>query len=122
MHVATFLQDLAGGGAERVAVLLMNGLVVRGERVTLILARREGPCLDDLDPAIELVDLGNRRSISSIRPLARLPACCVRCDPIFSSAISPMLMSPLRWPTGSHGRAPRMWRSNTIRWGRIMRC
>jgi len=71
MHVATFLQDLAGGGAERVAVLLMNGLVARGERVTLILARREGPYLDDLDPAIELVDLGNRRSISSIRPLAR---------------------------------------------------
>ena len=56
MHVATFLQDLAGGGAERVAVLLMNGLVARGERVTLILARREGPYLDDLDPAIELVD------------------------------------------------------------------
>lgn len=71
MHVATFLQDLAGGGAERVAVLLMNGLVARGERVTLILARLEGPYLDDLDPAIELVDLGNRRSISSIRPLAR---------------------------------------------------
>lgn len=70
MHIATFMQDLAGGGAERVAVLLMNGLADR-HRVSLILARREGPYIDDLDPRITVHDLGGRKTLSSILPLRK---------------------------------------------------
>lgn len=70
MHIATFMQDLAGGGAERVAVLLMNGLADH-HRVSLILARREGPYLDDLDPRITVHDLGGRKTLSSIMPLRK---------------------------------------------------
>lgn len=71
LHVATFLQDLAGGGAERVAVLLMNGLARTGIRTTLLLARREGPYLSDVDPAVDIIDFGGRKSLACVRPLAR---------------------------------------------------
>ncbi|MBV2149730.1 glycosyltransferase [Sphingobium sp. AS12] len=70
MKITTFLQNLAGGGAERVAVLLMNGLAERHE-VTLMLARREGPYIADLDPRIKVEDLGGKRTFSSIVPLAK---------------------------------------------------
>lgn len=70
MRIGAFLQDLAGGGAERVAVLLLNGLAADHD-VTLVLARREGPYLADLDPRVEIRDLGGTRTLSSVRPLAR---------------------------------------------------
>jgi glycosyltransferase involved in cell wall biosynthesis len=70
MKIAAFLQDLAGGGAERVAVLLLNGLV-KDNDVTLILARREGPYLDSIDPRVRIVDLGGKRTFGAIVPLAR---------------------------------------------------
>jgi glycosyltransferase involved in cell wall biosynthesis len=70
LRLAVFLQDLNGGGAERVAVLLMNALA-RSNRVSLVLARREGPYLADLDPAIEVVDLGGVRTARGIWRLSR---------------------------------------------------
>lgn len=70
MHIAAFLQDLAGGGAERVVVLLLNTLA-RDHRVSLVLARAEGPYLADLDPSVEVHDLGGRRTFAAIAPLAR---------------------------------------------------
>jgi glycosyltransferase involved in cell wall biosynthesis len=69
MKIAAFLQDLEGGGAERVAVLLLNELAGRHD-VALVLARRAGPYLADLDPRIRLHDLGNRRTLASVVPLA----------------------------------------------------
>ena len=70
LRLAVFLQDLSGGGAERVAVLLMNELVQSGP-VSLVLARREGPYLADLDPSVEIVDLGGVRTLGAIAGLAR---------------------------------------------------
>lgn len=69
MHIATFMQDLAGGGAERVAILLLNALVEK-HRVSLVLARRNGPYLDDVDDRITVYDFGGRKTMSSILPLA----------------------------------------------------
>jgi glycosyltransferase involved in cell wall biosynthesis len=69
MKIAVFLQDLAGGGAERVAVITMNGLVA-DHAVTLLLARREGPYLADLDPRIEVVHLGRSSTFASVGRLA----------------------------------------------------
>jgi glycosyltransferase involved in cell wall biosynthesis len=60
--VTLFLGDLAMGGAERVFVTLSRLLVKRGYKVELILAHKNGPLLDELDPEIRVIDLNARRS------------------------------------------------------------
>lgn len=55
--IALFLGDLEMGGAERVFVTLARQFVQRGYRVRLILAHKTGPLLDELDPAVEVIDL-----------------------------------------------------------------
>lgn len=67
--ITSFLQDLAGGGAERVAVALLNGLAAEHD-VTLLMARREGPYLDDLSPRIRIVATGVSSTAGSIPFLA----------------------------------------------------
>jgi glycosyltransferase involved in cell wall biosynthesis len=69
-EVAIFLQDLAGGGAERSMVNLANGLAGGGFRVDLVLSRKEGPYLSKIDPAVRLVDLGAKRVMTVFLPLA----------------------------------------------------
>jgi len=61
MHIACLLQNLAGGGAERIAVRLMNELV-RTNRVSLLLIRKEGPYLQDLHPDIVVESLPSSRT------------------------------------------------------------
>ena len=70
MRIATFLQDLRGGGAERVAVRLANGLVQAGHAVEVLLVRREGPYLADLDAAVPVREIGGGRTLASIPALA----------------------------------------------------
>lgn len=73
MKIAAFLQDLAGGGAERVALTLLNALAEQGgHEIILVIARREGPYLADVSPAIRLVDLGGASTARSVPRLARL--------------------------------------------------
>lgn len=67
--ITAFLQDLAGGGAERVAVALLNAFALNHE-VTLLLARPEGPYLDDLSSRIHLVQTGASSTAGSIPFLA----------------------------------------------------
>lgn len=55
--IALFLGDLEMGGAERVFVTLSHQFVQRGYQVRMILAHKTGPLLNELDPAIEIVDL-----------------------------------------------------------------
>jgi glycosyltransferase involved in cell wall biosynthesis len=69
--LAIFLQDLAGGGAERMMVNLAGGLAERGFAVDLVLSRKEGPYLQEVDPAVRVVDLGARRVMTVVFPLAR---------------------------------------------------
>jgi len=65
-----FLQDLHGGGAERVALSLANAMA--GEhRIDLVLVRREGDYLGDVDPAIALTDLGGGSTMAAVPRLAR---------------------------------------------------
>ncbi len=56
-HIALFLPDLNGGGAERVMLTLAKYFVGRGHRVDLVLARAEGALLPLLPPMVRLVDL-----------------------------------------------------------------
>ena len=55
--VALFLPDLCLGGAERVMVCLANGLAARGRTVDMVLVEAKGEFLDQLAPAVRVVDL-----------------------------------------------------------------
>lgn len=70
-HVALCLPNLCGGGAERSTVQIANGLARRGYRVDLVVLQRRGPYLNEVDPAVSVVDLGVPRARHAVRPLAR---------------------------------------------------
>lgn len=52
-----FLFDLNGGGAERVITTLLNQLHHEGNNVELILAKKEGPYLEELNKDIKIITL-----------------------------------------------------------------
>lgn len=70
-HMALFLPSLGGGGAERVMVVLANGLAERGHLVDLVLAKAEGPYLAQVRDEVRIVDLGSRRVAFSLPGLVR---------------------------------------------------
>jgi glycosyltransferase involved in cell wall biosynthesis len=69
--IAFYLPSLHGGGAERVVVNLVEGIVQRGLPVDVVLAAAEGTFLDQLPPSVRLVDLRASRVLRSLGPLAR---------------------------------------------------
>jgi glycosyltransferase involved in cell wall biosynthesis len=69
--IAFFLPGLHGGGAERIVLNLTQGIAERGLAVDLVLASATGPLLNQVAPGVRLVDLGARRVLRSIRPLAQ---------------------------------------------------
>jgi len=72
MHrVAIFQPSLRGGGAQRVAVDVANGLVSREWQVELVLASGEGVYQSLLDERVGVVDLGAGRVSRSILSLLR---------------------------------------------------
>lgn len=71
-RVAFYIDALAVGGAQRVTVTIANGLAARGYPVDLVVSFREGPLLDDVDPAVRLVDLGTP-AIPGLGTLASVP-------------------------------------------------
>ena len=68
--ISIFLPSLNGGGAERVVVTLANGIAKRGFRVDLVLANANGTYLQDVSPAVRIVDLKAGRVIKALLPLA----------------------------------------------------
>lgn len=71
MHVLIFLPSLEGGGAERVAATLANAWT-EANKITLVLASKTGPYLDDLSPHVEVVGLGTERISRSVLKLANV--------------------------------------------------
>lgn len=69
-RIAFLLPDFRIGGAERVALSLIEALVKRGIEVDLVLLRREGELLKLLPPRVHLVPLDAGRIRQAIRPLA----------------------------------------------------
>ena len=69
--VALFLPDLAGGGAERVALSIAGALAERGCQVDLLLVRRRGELLPAVPSGVRLVELGGGRILGSVAPLVR---------------------------------------------------
>lgn len=70
-RLAMLLPNFSGGGAERVALHLMNDWVRAGHEVDLVLVRAEGELLSLLPPAVRVVDLGAVRLRSAFLPLVR---------------------------------------------------
>lgn len=66
LRLSFFLQNLSGGGAERVALSLLNALAVDHD-VDLVLVRREGPYLDDVSPSVRLHSLDVRKTSRAIK-------------------------------------------------------
>lgn len=70
-RLALLLPDLGGGGAERVALALLQGFLDRGYLVDLVLARRQGALLPLVPGAVEVVDLGAAKLRQLVLPLVR---------------------------------------------------
>ncbi len=69
--IAFYLPSLRGGGAERVMVNLAQGMTERGLPVDLVVAAAEGAFLEQVPPAVRLVDLRGGRVLQSLVPLTR---------------------------------------------------
>lgn len=67
--LAVFLPSLRGGGAQRVAVDIANGLAARNHSVDLLLASSDGVYKDLLDPAVKIIDFELDCVRKSIGPL-----------------------------------------------------
>jgi glycosyltransferase involved in cell wall biosynthesis len=70
-RLAFFLPGLYDGGAERIMLNLANGITSRGYPVDLVLARAEGPFMDEVPNSVRLVDLNASRVVSSTPALIR---------------------------------------------------
>lgn len=71
--IAIFMRSMQGsGGAERAMLNLAQGLVDQGQRVDMVMARRTGHFLDEIPPAVRVVDLKVRSARQSLLCLPRL--------------------------------------------------
>jgi len=69
--VAIFLAELGDGGVQRVMVNLTQGLIERGVKVDMVLAKAEGPYLAEIPKAVRIVDLESKRALTSLPGLVR---------------------------------------------------
>lgn len=70
-RLAIFVPSMAGGGAERGALKLAEGLAERGFDVDLVLAAADGPRMREVPCQVRVVDLRARRVATSLPALAR---------------------------------------------------
>ncbi|MFP6604473.1 MAG: glycosyltransferase [Pirellulaceae bacterium] len=71
LTVSCFLPSLAGGGAERITVNLLQALKDFPVQLELVLADKSGPYLGDVPSTVPVVSLGTKHIRRSCRPLAR---------------------------------------------------
>jgi glycosyltransferase involved in cell wall biosynthesis len=69
--IAFFLPSLRDGGAERVTVNLVAGMVEKDFPVDVVLATAEGPYLELLPSQARVIDLKSSRMLRSLTPFAR---------------------------------------------------
>ncbi|MDF1637581.1 glycosyltransferase [Alcanivorax jadensis] len=71
MKVVFFIPDMRGGGAEKVALLLIRQVVSLGYSTDLLLLRKEGELLGAIPKSVNVVTLGDGRIRNSLFPLCR---------------------------------------------------
>ena len=71
LDIALYMNDLAGGGAERANLDLMRSWLSAGHTVTLVLHSKSGELLDQLPAGLAVETLDTARAIADTLPLAR---------------------------------------------------
>jgi glycosyltransferase involved in cell wall biosynthesis len=69
--IAIFIQSLAIGGAERMAINLSKGLIQQGMQIDLMLADCSGGLLSEVPMQVTIIDLKGKRVLFSLFPLVR---------------------------------------------------
>ena len=70
LSVAIYLNDLAGGGAERQCLTLAGELHNSGAAVTLVLHQMRGQLVDQVPPGVGMFNMDRRRTRHDVLPLA----------------------------------------------------
>jgi glycosyltransferase involved in cell wall biosynthesis len=70
-HIALFLPNFDGGGAERAFVTLGRGLAELGHRVDIVVGNAAGPLRAEISPQVNVVDLASRRLVHALPGLVR---------------------------------------------------
>lgn len=70
-RIAFLIPDMGGGGAERVALSLIEGFVAAGHEVDLLLLQRRGALLPLVPGGVRIVDLAAPRLRHALLPLIR---------------------------------------------------
>lgn len=70
-RLAFFLPGLYEGGAERIVLNLTKGISERGYAVDLVLARAEGPYMEQIPNTVRLIDLKASRVLGSVPALVK---------------------------------------------------
>lgn len=68
--IAFFLPNLYGGGAERVAINLLKGMVKTNISLDLVLAEADGPYLNHVPDKVQVINFKANRVIKAILPLS----------------------------------------------------
>ena len=71
MHIAFFLPDLRGGGAQKMVLNMAHEFAARGDKVDLVVASSEGVFAKELKNTVKLVDLKKTRTVLSVFALSR---------------------------------------------------
>lgn len=69
-RIAFFIPALYGGGAERVTVNLLKGMVGKNISLDLVMSNAEGPYMKQVPKYVRIVDLQAERVIKSVLPLS----------------------------------------------------
>lgn len=70
--IVVFLPNLAGGGAEHVAVRIANELTVQGNKVDFVLAQVKGTYVNEISDKVNIVDLKCSDRFSTLKSLPKL--------------------------------------------------
>lgn len=70
-RIALFLPFLGGRGAHRVMLNLANGFAATGHKVDLLLAEAKGELLDEVSPAVRVIDLRSAGGVLRALPATR---------------------------------------------------
>ncbi len=71
MHIAFFLPDLRGGGAQKMVLNMAHEFTARGDKVDLVVASSEGVFAKKVKSTVRLIDLKKSRTVLSILPLSK---------------------------------------------------
>jgi glycosyltransferase involved in cell wall biosynthesis len=73
-HLAVYVEDLDGGGVQRMRLTLAGALAKRGHRVSLVVARADGMLRDAVPPQVEVIELRPASALDAVIAASRAQA------------------------------------------------